>query len=547
MFMAYEDGQHAQRIRIEGPPAMGKSTLCRKIAYDWACGELKQYKLLFFLEMRHVTGSEVIDEIFTQLLPKDFSITKEELANIISQHDKSTLFLFDGLDEITEDTIEGSDIADHIAKKLRVYCTIVITTRPRLCDRYLSDCDLYLIVKGFTKLSTDEYIDKYFKNDKDTGKALKQQIKFKGKMSLRNLSQISFVTPCMFLSCAFFGKIMKKNKREIISKEPYRINSEVLECTLKRYCAKLCIKLYSGEIPKSVIDYRDKLAIDSYKIYSADKINFLKTDISCEKYLDLGLLVRDLGHSRIKANELYFFYHKTWLEFFTAFYISSHLKLGDTTGLDSLFSNPKESSSVLKFLAGISESKPGGLLFVRFNQEIQTLENEFDTTTEYIDGSEKLSSLFGQCFECLHESKHGQESVSHVQRSIQGILLYSRVKTELSKCDSLCDSPDHEVCKFIRVNRPHCHFSFIVHFMKLQPGHIEVLRMYQPTMKEMSMLSNILSDTENNVMLKTLEIDMWQSKSQNIVPYVNHLSKFIRTFKANATLQTLNIHFTDNG
>ncbi|XP_070555995.1 NLR family CARD domain-containing protein 4-like [Ptychodera flava] len=386
MFIADKEGQHALRIRIEGPPAMGKSTICRKIAYDWACGELKQYKLLFFLEMRHATGLAVIDEIFTQLLPKDFSITKEELANIISQQEKSTLFLFDGLDELIKGKIEGCEIADHIAKKLRAYCTIVITTRPRLRDRYLSDCDLYLIVKGFTKKSTDEYIDKYFKDDKDTGTTLKQQIKVQREDNtdksitdlLRNPLHVSFL-------CILWEDYKQNEKENYFPKTHTELYAEVLECTLKRYCTKMSIELNNGEIPELVIGYRDDLAGDSYKIYSAGKINFLKTDISCEQYLDLGLLVRDLGHSRIKAQELYYFYHKTWLEFFTAFYISSQLEVGDTTGLDNLFSNPQKSSPVLKFLAGISESKASGLLFDRFNQKIQTLKNKLNTPRKHLE------------------------------------------------------------------------------------------------------------------------------------------------------------------
>ncbi|XP_070555996.1 uncharacterized protein [Ptychodera flava] len=345
----------------------------------------------------------------------------------------------------------------------------------------------------------------------------------------------------MCLSCVFSGKITTQRKGNYFPKTHTELYSEVLECTLKRYCAKNSIELNDDEIPKLVIGYRDELAGDSYKIYLADKINFSKDDISCEKSLDLGLLVRDLGHSRIKAKELYFFYHKTWLEFFTAFYISSQLEVGDTTGLDSLFSNPQKSSSVLKFLAGISESKASGLLFDRFNQEIQTLKNKLNTPSEYIDGSEKLSSLLGQCFECLHESKQGLVSASHVESSIKGILLYAGVKTEsyTLQCISLCDSPDHEVSKFIRVNRTHYDFSFILHFMKLQPGQIEELRIYHPTIQEISMLSNTLSDTAKNVKLKTLEIDIF---SKNIVQHVDKLSILIRNGKEHSTLQTLNIH-----
>ncbi|XP_070555992.1 NACHT, LRR and PYD domains-containing protein 9-like [Ptychodera flava] len=302
MFMADEEGQYAQRIVMEGPPAMGKSTGQRKIAYDWACGELKQYKLLFFLEMRHVTGSKVIDEIFSQLLPKDFPITKEELANIISQHDKSTLFLFDGLDEITKDKIEGSDIADHIARNLRADCTIVITTRPRLRDRYLSDCDLYLNVKGFTEKGTNEYIDKYFKDDKDTGMALKEEIKVQRKdITAKNITDLLRNPLHVSFLCILWEDHERNKRKNPFPKNHTELYSEILECIFKRYCAKKDIELNDGKIPKFVIDLRDKLAIDSYKLYSADKTDFYKADISCEQYLYVGLLVKDPGHSRTKA------------------------------------------------------------------------------------------------------------------------------------------------------------------------------------------------------------------------------------------------------
>ncbi|XP_070555986.1 NACHT, LRR and PYD domains-containing protein 1 homolog [Ptychodera flava] len=541
MFMADEEGQCALRILMEGPPAMGKSTGCRKIAYDWACGKQKQYKFVFILEMRHVsTGSKVIDEIFTQLLPKDFSITKEELANIISQQEKSTFFLFDGLDEISKDKIEGSEIADHIAKKLRAYCTIVITTRPHLRDRYLSDCDLHLTVKGFTEMSTNEYIEKYFKDDKDTGMTLKQQIKFQRKdITAKNITDLLRNPLHVSFLCILWEDHERNKRKNPFPKNHTELYSEILECIFKRYCAKKDIELNDGKIPKFVIDLRDKLAIDSYKLYSADKTDFYKADISCEQYLDLGFLVRDPGDSRTKAIEFYYFNHKTWLEFFTAFYISSRLEVGDTTGLDSLFSDPQKSTSVLKFLAGISESKASGLLFDRFNQEIQTLKNECNPSRSHPYESVELCSLLGLCFECLHESKLGLECASHVEMSIQGILLYAGVKASIFQCNSLCDSPNHEVSRFIRVNRTHCHIAFILHFMKLQPGQIEVLRMYHPTIQEMSMLSNTLSDTESNVMLKTLEIHI---DSKNIVQHVDKLSILIRNGKEHSTLQILNIH-----
>ncbi|XP_070535287.1 uncharacterized protein [Ptychodera flava] len=154
-----------RRIRIEGAPAMGKSTLCRKLAYDWSCGELQQYTLLFFLEMRHIAKTNMIDEILNQLIPDDYELLKEEVSEVFSKNIKCVLFLCDGLDEPDECQVVSSEIPELISEALYSWCTVVITTRPQLCNKYLNRCDLYLQVKGFTSKRTNEYILKYFKDD----------------------------------------------------------------------------------------------------------------------------------------------------------------------------------------------------------------------------------------------------------------------------------------------------------------------------------------------------------------------------------------------
>nr|XP_006820396.1 PREDICTED: uncharacterized protein LOC102806452 [Saccoglossus kowalevskii] len=64
----------SRRIRVEGAPAIGKSIFCRKLAYDWACGEFDQFKVVLLIELRHVRQRKIVDVIFDQLLPIDAKI-----------------------------------------------------------------------------------------------------------------------------------------------------------------------------------------------------------------------------------------------------------------------------------------------------------------------------------------------------------------------------------------------------------------------------------------------------------------------------------------
>lgn len=90
----------SRRVLIEGAPGSGKSTLCRKLAYDWANTDCEKYwihrfEVAFLIEVRHLLGN-VIDGILQQLLPLDIPDTiKEEFIMYLKnpKHQHKILFL----------------------------------------------------------------------------------------------------------------------------------------------------------------------------------------------------------------------------------------------------------------------------------------------------------------------------------------------------------------------------------------------------------------------------------------------------------------------
>ncbi|XP_070537198.1 uncharacterized protein [Ptychodera flava] len=169
-----------RRIAIKGAPAMGKSTFCRKLAYDWACGNLEEklpqfhFELLFFLEMRHVFDNKRLDDIiFHQLLPEDTEITKDVLYNYIQQNQNLVLCLFDGLDEMASTPRQKSDILGIISEKLLTWCTVVTTTRPNMLHSSLDNCHAHFRIEGFTQTDAVNFISKYFTHVKKEQEAKK--------------------------------------------------------------------------------------------------------------------------------------------------------------------------------------------------------------------------------------------------------------------------------------------------------------------------------------------------------------------------------------
>ena len=158
-------------ILIEGAPGMGKTTLCKEIAYQWAkqC-LLKDTKLLFLFYLRDPAISNIIslkdfihyfytfDQVATEL--------SERCAGIINDRDGEELtILFDGFDEF--DSSSNSLVSNILDRKVLPQCRIVVTSRLTASDRLRRMADVKVQVMGFTDESKIQYIKQELKDYPD--------------------------------------------------------------------------------------------------------------------------------------------------------------------------------------------------------------------------------------------------------------------------------------------------------------------------------------------------------------------------------------------
>ncbi|XP_070533308.1 baculoviral IAP repeat-containing protein 1b-like isoform X2 [Ptychodera flava] len=463
MFKSSDD----RRIRIEGAPAMGKSTLCRKLAYDWSCGELPQYTLLFFLEMRHVVEYDMIAEIRNQLIPDNFDLSPEELSGLLLKYETAVIFLCDGLDEVDEGHLTCTEIPRLISGDLYNWCTVVTTTRPHLCDKYLNACDVFLLVKGFTSKRTNEYILKYFKDDSNRGNLLIQQIKKQKDGSdfitdlLENPLHVSFL--CILWE---YHKFQGYSFPETLTE----LYSEILECILKRYCAKNKIELIDSELPKSIISEIDALASDSYSAYRNKKTTFDKSDISSEVSLNFGLLVKDLGHALRKFKEIYFFYHKTWLEYFTALHVSSQLISKNTKILQEFIKVPQKSFQILRFIAGNVTEETGSLFFTELNANLKKMHEKLQSLDTNCENMRKaftpFKKFYPDCIKFLFESKYSKALITSFDVLRHESLVYTHGEPVLICRRNLFIS-DLKYQTHIKLDEKHCSFQNFLRLLQL--------------------------------------------------------------------------------
>ena len=158
-------------ILIEGAPGMGKTTLCKEIAYQWAnqC-LLKDTKLLFLFYLRDPAISNMrslkdfvhyfytFDQVATEL--------SEHCAAIINDTDgKDLTIIFDGFDEF--DNSNNPLISNILHGEFLPQCRIVVTSRLTASDRLRGMADVRVQVMGFTDESKIQYIKQELKDHPD--------------------------------------------------------------------------------------------------------------------------------------------------------------------------------------------------------------------------------------------------------------------------------------------------------------------------------------------------------------------------------------------
>ena len=117
------------RVVIDGPPGIGKTTLCRKLLNMWSNGPLvhKQYDLVLYCPLRN-------SKIATATTLADlFEYRCFEVPMVAEWFEKRNgeglLIIFDGWDELSEQLRQSSLAASIIHRKQLNKCSVIVTSR----------------------------------------------------------------------------------------------------------------------------------------------------------------------------------------------------------------------------------------------------------------------------------------------------------------------------------------------------------------------------------------------------------------------------------
>ena len=148
------------RVVVDGPPGIGKTTLCRKILNMWAKGEIthKGYDLVLYCPLRN---DEVAD---AESLADFFMINSRKVTSVVEwleeRDGEGLLIIFDGWDELSEQHKKKSLAAKIIRREDFVKCSVIVTSRTYASASLLeaTSVDRHVEVVGFSENEVKEVI-----------------------------------------------------------------------------------------------------------------------------------------------------------------------------------------------------------------------------------------------------------------------------------------------------------------------------------------------------------------------------------------------------
>ncbi|XP_038045554.1 NACHT, LRR and PYD domains-containing protein 3-like isoform X1 [Patiria miniata] len=313
-------GELIKRLIFYGMGGVGKSTIFDKIAFDWAeeASEiLKRFELVFLLKMYALSQeSDLVASTFDQLLGEDSGIATDELDQIILASPNEVLILLDGFDEMSTKTLNAASFGSILKALNRTKyreCVICVSTRPSHLEKLTSKSLIqnpctHVEVLGFTDEDVNEYIRKFYKEDRDSGKALIQTISKSNAMSdLANNPML------LLLMCLLW------RESEQLPETSSRLFSEAVDYMFTRKP-----EISGEDVPKTLIAI-GKTALQG--LIGANQYFSFQEDEFESKALDIALRAGILTQQRViknrKSHNNIQFTHKTMQEYCAATYLQS--------------------------------------------------------------------------------------------------------------------------------------------------------------------------------------------------------------------------------
>ena len=177
------DSDQSLTVVVDGPPGIGKTTLCRKLLNLWANGELKhkQYDLVLYCPLRNIKIAQA--NKLEQLLNYNYQCPDVSMVTewLERSHGKGLLIIFDGWDELSTQLRQSSLPTEIICKQLLHKCSVVVTSRSYASSSLLeiTSVNKHVAIMGFLEEEINTVIKGTLENNPQIAQELIDELQIR--------------------------------------------------------------------------------------------------------------------------------------------------------------------------------------------------------------------------------------------------------------------------------------------------------------------------------------------------------------------------------
>ena len=160
------------KVLFKADPGMGKTTLGKKIGYDWARGVFSMFSMIFFVFLKFVKPRASIEKVIIQQNPEleGLNVTQAKLRACFENFGNRCLIIFDGLDE--HGLGQNEDVLKIIRNQKLLGCGIAVSSRPHSIREVQQYFPTIVQVDGFTKEEARKFVSKFLPNENEIEKIM---------------------------------------------------------------------------------------------------------------------------------------------------------------------------------------------------------------------------------------------------------------------------------------------------------------------------------------------------------------------------------------